>query len=113
MNSVTYKEGGVLNSTHNVRLHLLRVFMEDLCDGNLGWSESSTEVLRCRLCRDAFLCFEPAVDLCSHPVEAARTLVDDTKATIAAAVKGWGQAAHTFVVANCILELLDLRDLGF
>jgi len=69
-------------------------------------SEASTEVLRSGFSRDAFLCFEPSVDFHSHPVEAAGTLVDDTVAAVAAVV------AHAGVVADGILELVDLGSLG-
>lgn len=90
---------------------LLRVFADGLCRGDVCWSESSTEVFRSGLRRDAFLCFEPAVDFHSHSVETTGTLVDGAE-TVATAVVGQGRwrAGQTFVVANCILELLDLQD---
>lgn len=48
----------------------------------------------------------------SHPVEAAGGLVDDTEAGGAVGAPGLGGAAQTAVVANSILELVHLGDLG-
>ena len=52
------------------------------------------------------------MDFHSHPVEAAGTLVDDTEAAVAVVAQGRRRAAQAVVVANGILELVDLGDLG-
>ncbi|TNN55422.1 hypothetical protein EYF80_034372 [Liparis tanakae] len=75
--------------------------------------EHNRKVLRGGFSRDAFLCFEPAVDFHSHPVEAAGTLVDDAVAAVGAVVaRGRRGAAQAGVVADGILELVDLGRLG-
>lgn len=52
------------------------------------------------------------MDLHSHLVEAAGTLVDDTEAAVAVvAQRGW-RAEKAVVIANSILKLVDLGDLG-
>ncbi len=89
--------------------NLLWVFVDgkDVC-----CSDPCTEVFWGGFSRDTLFCFEPAVDLHSHPVEAAGTLVDDTEAAVAMVAQSRRRAAQAAVVANSILKLVDLGDLG-
>lgn len=52
------------------------------------------------------------MDLHSHPVEAAGTLVDDTEAAVAVVAQGRWRAAQAVVVANSILKLINLGNLA-
>lgn len=52
------------------------------------------------------------MDLHHHPVKAAGTLVDDTEAAVAVVAEGWRRTTKAVVVANSILKLVNLGDLG-
>lgn len=92
--------------------NLLWVFAESLCNWDVFSSESPAEVLWGGFSRDALFGFEPAVDLYSDPVEAAGTLVNDAEAAVAVVAKARRQEAQAVVVADSILELVNLGDLG-
>lgn len=72
-----------------------------------------TEVLRRRLCRDSLFCLQPSVNLHSHPLETAGTLVDDADVPVEVGDPGrrW-RVAQAVGVAKSILELVDLGEFG-
>lgn len=92
--------------------HLLGVFVDSFCDGDVRRSRTPTKVLGCGFSRDPLFCFEPAVNLHSHPLETTGTLVDDAEVAVAVVAKGRRRVAQAVGVADSILELVDLGDLG-
>lgn len=50
--------------------------------GDTGYLQLLTEVVRCWFCRHSLFGLEPAMNLHSHPMEVAGTLVDDAEGSV-------------------------------